>query len=342
MEVGDCRSRLISIQFMTSRSKKNRQSKRGVSKRGSAERGSSEPAGESLTANIDSHDSVEKSGAHAGSVEANESNTPNSSRPNSSRLSKTSRRVISLFIVAYLGIVVLGPLSNPIGSEFLTRRLAKMVSPLHQSLYLGHGYRFFGPDPGPSHLVVYRIIDQDGNVSEGHFPDREKHSPRLIYHRWFMLSETVFNEHAMTPDSKSFRESDAELDAQVKLLRRSGKFAMSQHIASERRAIAQRYEDTLKRIDGLVNAIASHLLKANDGQRIELFVQERSIPFAGQVLTGVGLDDPQFLSPLTKIGEFVMGADGEAHSLEQASLGESAREKRSLESVAPAKGGSRE
>ncbi len=242
-------------------------------------------------------------------------------------LSKAARRVISLAIIFYLAVVVLGPLSNPIGSEFLTRRLAKMVAPLHQSLYLGHGYRFFGPDPGPSHLVVYRITSQDGDVLEGQFPDREKHWPRLIYHRWFMLSETVFNEHAMTPDLKSFRESDAELDAQVKLLRRSGKFAMSKHIANERQLISQRYDDTLKRIDGLVTAIASHLLTANDGQRIELFVQERSIPFTGQVLTGTQLDDPQFLSPLTKIGEFELGADGKA---------------RSLENISPASGGSDE
>lgn len=231
-------------------------------------------------------------------------------------ISKNVKRCFSLAIVAYLAVVVLGPLSNPIGSEFLTRPLAKLVSPVHRILHLGHGYRFFGPDPGPSHLVVYRITGQQGELVEGHFPDRDRHSPRLVYHRWFMLSETVFNEHAMTPDNKSFRENDTELEAQIKKLRTHGKFAISQRIARERQKISERYEDTRQRIDDLVIAIARHLLKSNNGTQIEMFVQERSIPFSVQVLTGTKLDDPQYLSPLTKIGEFKMESDGAVYSLE--------------------------
>jgi hypothetical protein len=230
--------------------------------------------------------------------------------------SRSVRIAVSISLLIYMAIVLLGPLSNPVGSEFLTRPLAEFVSPAHRALFLGHGYRFFAPDPGPGHLVVYRIADADGNLTSGQFPDRETIWPRLMYHRWFMLSETVFQEHSMTPDSKSFEEADQELEQQVIALRTHGKPELSQRIARERVELKERYDRSLPRIEMLVAAIAEHLLKTNQGRQIELFVQERNLPFAVQVLTGDKLDDEKFLSPLTKIGEFRLNEAGECVSLE--------------------------
>lgn len=232
--------------------------------------------------------------------------------------SRVVRACVSIGLLVYLLIVLLGPLSNPVGSEFLTRPAAAMVAPAHRTLFLGHGYRFFGPDPGASHSVIYRVTDVDGNQTEQRFPDREKIWPRLMYHRWFMLSESVFNELALTPDEKSFRDTDAELEKQIVALRSNGRYALSERMARERKKQQQQYQRARKRIDGLIAAIASHLLRTNDGQHIELFVQERTIPFPVSVLTGEKLNDPKFLSPLTKIGEFRWSEDGELASLEQA------------------------
>ena len=55
---------------------------------------------------------------------------------------------------------------------------------------LDHGYFFFAPDPGASHLVRYRAEFDDGRepIAEM-FPDKFKQWPRLLYHRHFMLSE---------------------------------------------------------------------------------------------------------------------------------------------------------
>ncbi len=147
-----------------------------------------------------------------------------------SHWSALAKRIVSVALIGYLVVLLLGPLANPVGSEFLTRPLAEAVSPLHRLLFLGHGYRFFGPDPGPSHLVVYRITGSEGKQLEGRFPDRKKNWPRLLYHRWFMLSETVFQEHALTPDQTSFAETDAELEAQIKQLRLHGKFHLSDRL----------------------------------------------------------------------------------------------------------------
>ena len=137
-----------------------------------------------------------------------------------------------------------------------------------------------------------------------------------MYHRWFMLSESIYNEHAMTPDKKSFQETDKELEAQVEALQKKGKFALSNRIAAERNKMAKQYADTRQRIDELVFSLARHLMRVHEGQHIELFVQERGLPFTVQVLTGTSIDDPQFLSRLTKIGEFRRDEDGQLVSVE--------------------------
>ena len=77
------------------------------------------------------------------------------------------RRLASVLILAFLVIVILGPLSNPLPSRHLTGPLAAWVSPIHRALFLGHGYRFFAPNPGPSHLVQYKITRADGTQLEG-------------------------------------------------------------------------------------------------------------------------------------------------------------------------------
>ena len=97
------------------------------------------------------------------------------------------RAVLSVLLAAYLMVVLLGPLANPIGSSNLTIPMSRLVAPVHQALFLGHGYRFFGPDPGPSHILEYRIESADGEEINDKFPDRDQHWPRLLYHRWFML-----------------------------------------------------------------------------------------------------------------------------------------------------------
>jgi hypothetical protein len=56
---------------------------------------------------------------------------------------------------------------------------------------LNHGYRFFAPNPGPSHLFRYQLTFDDGSTTDGYFPNRAAHWPRLLYHRYFMLSENL-------------------------------------------------------------------------------------------------------------------------------------------------------
>ncbi len=250
--------------------------------------------------------------------------------------SRPARITLSIILIVYMLIVLLGPLSNPVGSEFLTRPLARLVSPVHRALFLGHGYRFFGPDPGPSHLMVYRIADDEGKVTEQHFPNRNI-QPRLMYHRWFMLSETVYQELNLTMDQASYEATDAELAQQIEMLRVHGKSAIAKRIEAERKRLSTHYQNARQRIDQLIAGIAKNLLKEHRGNHIELFMQERTIPFPAGVLTGQKINDPTFLSDMRKIGEFRLDDQGQVVSvLPVASMGElPAREEPSEREPAP-------
>ena len=53
------------------------------------------------------------------------------------------------------------------------------------------GHRFFAPEPGPGTMVAYKVERADGTVIEESIFPRREIKPRLMYHRYFMLSERV-------------------------------------------------------------------------------------------------------------------------------------------------------
>ncbi|HVW38678.1 MAG TPA: hypothetical protein VHB99_15295 [Pirellulales bacterium] len=165
---------------------------------------------------------------------------------------------VSLFLAWHLVGLLVWPLSVP--QSILGDALRPIYRPYLEAAYLTHGYKFFGPDPGPSHLIRYDVERADGSHVQGVFPDRKEHWPRLYYHRHFMLSEFV---HSMPPD--------ANLDPRIPWERR----AMS--------AAEKTY----------VRSYADHLLAANKGRSVSLELVEHLIPEPGDVLRGMRLDDKQ-------------------------------------------------
>lgn len=116
------------------------------------------------------------------------------------RLPRWAKALVSTLVVVHLIAVVAPPLqlqtyvpgapATPVSFAFRT------LQPYIDLLYLNHGYAFFAPDPGPSHLVRYRATFGDGPAVEGVFPDRNDHWPRLNYHRHFMLAEQLHSDFA--------------------------------------------------------------------------------------------------------------------------------------------------
>jgi len=205
------------------------------------------------------------------------------------------RSVASALILAYLFVLIIGPLSNPIASQHLTAPIASTLSPLHRSLFMGHGYRFFAPNPGDSHLVQYKITRGDGTQFQGRFPDRDTLWPRLLYHRWFMLSETIFAEHAQTPSPNEFKKLNKKKRDRVELLKKGGRLKLADEVERKRAVGEAEYERTIKRIKALVRATGKFLLERHDGEEIEISVVTRTIPFPAEVRQGADLDDEVFL-----------------------------------------------
>ena len=187
-----------------------------------------------------------------------------------------ARFLASIAIAVHVFAVFVAPWSAPPPSSQLAVRCADLVAPYLHAAFLNHGYRFFAPDPGPSHLVRYQLEMPDGATVEERFPDPERHWPRLWYHRHFMVSESVFNVTepyiAVPPEGSSPEERDRFLRAR---------------------------EST----DRFVASIARYLLRQQGAQRAKLFLQAHVIPAPWDVADGMRLDD-ESLYEERPLGEF--------------------------------------
>ena len=114
----------------------------------------------------------------------------------------TARAVIALHLLA----VFVGPWAMPPHGSQLARSVASWIDPYIQAACLGNGYRFFAPEPSPGHLVRYEVETTDGRQVEGFFPNWTTERPRLLYHRYFMMSEflntVMSNPNAATQAEK--------------------------------------------------------------------------------------------------------------------------------------------
>jgi len=110
-------------------------------------------------------------------------------------LSLWVKLLVSGLIAFHLAAVFLAPMAFATeDSSPLVNRLYSVVRPYATALYLNHGYFFFAPETGPAHLVDYKVEFADGRPPvTGRFPKLATERPRLLYHRHFMLSESLFN-----------------------------------------------------------------------------------------------------------------------------------------------------
>ena len=172
------------------------------------------------------------------------------------RWSALARALASLLLAWHLLALLVWPLSIP--QSILGDALRPIYRPYLEAAYLTHGYKFFGPDPGPSHLIRYDVERADGAHVKGVFPDLKQHWPRLYYHRHFMLSEFV---NSLPPG--------ANFDPRLPWERRPLSAAEKVYVRS----------------------YADHLLAVNDGRSVSLELVEHLIPEPDDVVQGMKLDD---------------------------------------------------
>jgi hypothetical protein len=103
---------------------------------------------------------------------------------------------ISVLLLVHLCALLTAPLQVAAAGSPAIRPLS-LLQPYVNLLYLNHSYFFFAPNPGANHLVRYELEFDDGRKPiVGEFPDRKTEWPRLLYHRHFMLSESLHTAFA--------------------------------------------------------------------------------------------------------------------------------------------------
>ncbi|MEM8732930.1 MAG: hypothetical protein AAGG44_01820 [Planctomycetota bacterium] len=112
-----------------------------------------------------------------------------------SRWSTMTKALVSVVIVYQLVAVVAEPFQfftrSSRGTSPLSDVIRWPVGPYIEFAYLNHGYFFFAPEPGPSHLIDCTFEREDGRIVTVQYPDRKAQWPRLLYHRHFMLTENL-------------------------------------------------------------------------------------------------------------------------------------------------------
>ena len=192
--------------------------------------------------------------------------------------SAARRMTVSGLILFHVFAVFIAPFASPPPSSDISQACARMLQPYLQAVAIDNGYRFFAPDPGPSHLVRYEIDLADGKRVTGRFPNVDHHWPRLLYHRHFMLAETLVN-----------------LAMPVAELPPDG--------FDNERQRQQFYEDKA-RADALRFSVAGYLFRRHkDAQRIRLFALEHQIPTPWELQDGLKLDDPELFAERS-LGDF--------------------------------------
>jgi len=124
-------------------------------------------------------------------------------QPARRQLGLATRLAVSLLVILHFTAVFSAPLASSILTAVgrlppeaqpkrpPTLRVHRFFRPYLDLAYLNHGYGFFAPDPGPSHLIRYRVELANGHQIRGFFPNLKQQWPRLRYHRYFMLAEQV-------------------------------------------------------------------------------------------------------------------------------------------------------
>lgn len=179
----------------------------------------------------------------------------------------------SIVIAFHVFALIIAPLAVPPTATKLATDTADLLRPYLRGVSIDNGYRFFAPNPGPSHIVRYEIDLANGETVQGQFPDRDRHWPRLLYHRYLMLSETVFSQAIPVANFPADGFNSQEDREQFDAARDNASLLLS----------------------GLARRLLAENRDANGarGRRIRIYSVTHRIPTIDEWKGGMKLDDPQ-------------------------------------------------
>ncbi len=212
--------------------------------------------------------------------------------------SASRRRIATAIIAFHLAAVIFSPLSMDGAFESLFRPF-QFLRTYATVLYLDHGYRFFAPDPGPTHTIRFEHISADNAAHSEKLPDRQATWPRLLYHRWFMLGESLATEVAATlAGFDEFSRTQQDLQLEMVELRKLGRVREASQLQTiiddNQREFDRHWERTL----ALSHALKQHLAAEFPGETIRIFSQRQLIPQPHDIWINKPLAHPDFVEEI--------------------------------------------
>jgi len=204
------------------------------------------------------------------------------------------RWVVSAVILFHITAIFFSPFAFFIPP---LETINRWFRPYQQATYTGHGYQFFAPDPGPSHIVRYEIEMKDGTQVAGQFPDRDKLWPRQYYHRWFMLSEQIHAINVLILSDSQYQEVVKDLDIQLTRANRDGDAIAVRNLTTEKLSLIDTQVKLKEQAQILTRGVDQFLRRQYpDAIDVKIWTAERLIPYPFQVVEErKSLDDPEFL-----------------------------------------------
>ena len=201
------------------------------------------------------------------------------------------RRLVSVLVLLHCLAIFSSPMAGPPPASDLSRWIEGWFDPYLRAGFLNHGYRFFAPNPGPSHLVRYEVTHADGRVESHRFPSTDEQWPRLYYHRHFMVAERV-NQLVSLPAAEEWAVELRDRRALVDELMRAGHGELAKEAEQQIEASRAGYEEQLMLRDELLHGIAEYFLRYHDAQSIKVYSVRHPLPSPLDVRAGAKLDDP--------------------------------------------------
>jgi hypothetical protein len=193
-----------------------------------------------------------------------------------------AKAAVSILLGLHLAAVFIAPLAVACDTGGSTspavNPLRRLLDPYITALYLNHGYFFFAPNPGPSHLVDYQVEFADGRQPvEGRFPNLATERPRLLYHRHFMLSESLYASFA--PPEGPPEPSPPPLTAGPE------ERAQYQQERAAHAAATAAWRRQRDRYEAMRQSIERHLLAQHGGALVTLTRVEHRLPLPDEFTT---------------------------------------------------------
>jgi hypothetical protein len=208
------------------------------------------------------------------------------------------RRIVSALLVFHLAAVIFAPLSlnDAFSSLFRPFQFLRVYA---TTLYLDNGYRFFAPDPGPTHTIRIEHGPAGGALKSERVPDAKQTWPRLLYHRWFMLGESLAHEVSGTLASyNEFTQTQQQTRLEEAALRQAGRLREANQLRVMRDDNQRDFDRHWAMTLSLCQAIKNHFVQRYPNESIQIFSRRQLIPQPFDILIGKSIAHPDFVQEI--------------------------------------------